>query len=512
MIVEFYRLEELDDRVFWEFDNWDMRDKVETAHLRSLPGSSNRLRLFQINLLDPDSILAAIHDVSGVFHLASPFIITRVQDPQRELLDPAVIETLNVLHAAKESGVRRVVITLSISAIVPSPGWPANRVKDKSCWTDLDYCRQKELWYPASKTMDEKAAWEFANENRLDVVVVNPGTVLGPIIPLTINSSMTVLVQLLKGHELSFTITVTYPNTVLATLPLGNFYRSPNMGESIDFCIHVATPVEKIAIMRERILGYLENKKEHWYPGPLVVLRDVDDMNKLKISIWMRHRINFQDMGERFVRRELVVQEMIKVLRELDIEYRMATLDVNIYQIAINISMSFPSGKVKVEASRTNECPQFNNYDPNPLLHACGISIVTAFTQVGGIVLQPPQCPSRDTELATRSAFSDCRGLSSSHRLEAITRFPSSPDSPRIAGTDLVPSPLSCVHDHSRLSYLLLLQSPSYVKVLPLGLANSEEGIDEKGAVATTPFAEFRPPFLSQRFPVALRAAGQIEA
>ncbi|XP_042415326.1 phenylacetaldehyde reductase-like [Zingiber officinale] len=183
-------------------------DKVETAHLRSLPGSSNRLRLFQINLLDPDSILAAIHDVSGVFHLASPFIITRVQDPQRELLDPAVIETLNVLHAAKESGVRRVVITLSISAIVPSPGWPANRVKDKSCWTDLDYCRQKELWYPASKTMDEKAAWEFANENRLDVVVVNPGTVLGPIIPLTINSSMTVLVQLLKGHELSFTITV----------------------------------------------------------------------------------------------------------------------------------------------------------------------------------------------------------------------------------------------------------------------------------------------------------------
>ncbi|XP_042415325.1 mechanosensitive ion channel protein 5-like [Zingiber officinale] len=136
---------------------------------------------------------------------------------------------------------------------------------------------------------------------------------------------------------------VTYPNTVLATLPLGNFYRSPNMGESIDFCIHVATPVEKIAIMRERILGYLENKKEHWYPGPLVVLRDVDDMNKLKISIWMRHRINFQDMGERFVRRELVVQEMIKVLRELDIEYRMATLDVNVRNMHVVNSTRLPS-------------------------------------------------------------------------------------------------------------------------------------------------------------------------
>ncbi|KAG6535967.1 hypothetical protein ZIOFF_001002 [Zingiber officinale] len=109
-------------------------------HLRSLPGASNHLHLFQIDLLDPDSILAAIRGVSGVFHLASPCIITR-----RELLDPAVTGTLNILHAAKESGVRRVVITSSISAIVPSPGWPTDQVKDESCWTDLDYCRQKEV-------------------------------------------------------------------------------------------------------------------------------------------------------------------------------------------------------------------------------------------------------------------------------------------------------------------------------------------------------------------------------
>ncbi|KAG6517522.1 hypothetical protein ZIOFF_020914 [Zingiber officinale] len=63
----------------------------------------------------------------------------------RELLDPAVTGTLNVLCAAKESGVRWVVVTSLISAIVPSPGWPADRVKDESCWTNLDYCRQKEV-------------------------------------------------------------------------------------------------------------------------------------------------------------------------------------------------------------------------------------------------------------------------------------------------------------------------------------------------------------------------------
>ena len=62
----------------------------------------------------------------------------------------------------------------------------------------------------------------------------------------------------------------------------------------------------------------------------MVVLRDVEDSNKLTVSIWMRQRINYQDMGMRFERRELVVQEMIRVLRELEIEYRMIPVDVNV--------------------------------------------------------------------------------------------------------------------------------------------------------------------------------------
>ncbi|KAG2652925.1 hypothetical protein PVAP13_1NG394800 [Panicum virgatum] len=121
-----------------------------------------------------------------------------------------------------------------------------------------------------------------------------------------------------------------YPNSVLATKPIMNFYRSPDMGEGIDFSIHVATPVEKLALMKERILCYIDNKKEHWYPGAMVALRDVDDTNKLKVSIWLRHTLNFQDMGMRWVRRELVLQEMIRVLKDLEIEYRMLPLDVNV--------------------------------------------------------------------------------------------------------------------------------------------------------------------------------------
>ncbi|XP_078163490.1 mechanosensitive ion channel protein 6-like [Carex rostrata] len=134
-----------------------------------------------------------------------------------------------------------------------------------------------------------------------------------------------------------------YPNSILATKPISNYYRSPDMGDSIDFAIHVATPLEKIAKMKERIIHFMENKKEHWYPGPMVVLRDVEDSNKLTVSIWMRQRINYQDMGMRFQRRELVVQEMIRVLREFDIEYRMIPVDVNVRNLPPVNSARLPS-------------------------------------------------------------------------------------------------------------------------------------------------------------------------
>ncbi|XP_051188326.1 mechanosensitive ion channel protein 4 [Lolium perenne] len=123
---------------------------------------------------------------------------------------------------------------------------------------------------------------------------------------------------------------VYYPNSKLATLPIMNYYRSPDMGDAVDFSVNVATPPEKLALMKERMMHYLDNKKEHWYPGSMVVLRDIDDTNRLKISIWCRHTINFQDMGMRFDRRELILHEMMKILRDLDIEYRMLPLDINV--------------------------------------------------------------------------------------------------------------------------------------------------------------------------------------
>ncbi|XP_023765854.2 mechanosensitive ion channel protein 6 [Lactuca sativa] len=136
---------------------------------------------------------------------------------------------------------------------------------------------------------------------------------------------------------------ITYPNSVLCTMPIANYHRSPDMGDAIDFCIHVSTQAEKIAKMKERITCYVEKKSDHWQPAPMIVLRDVEDMNRLKISIWLAHRMNFQDMGERWKRRALLVEEMIKIFKDLDIEYRMLPLDVNVRNIPALTSNRVPS-------------------------------------------------------------------------------------------------------------------------------------------------------------------------
>ncbi|CAA3013547.1 cinnamoyl- reductase 1 [Olea europaea subsp. europaea] len=183
-----------------------VEDEKETKHLEDFEGAKSRLLLFQMDLLNYDSIVTAITGTTGVFHLASPCTVDEVRDPEVAPnvslpvhISISIKGTINVLTAAKELGIRRVVVTSSVTAIVPSPNWPADVVKNEECWTDEEYCKQEGLWYPLSKTRAEKAAWEFAKENNLDIVVVNPGMAMGPIIPPALNASMLILLRLLQG-------------------------------------------------------------------------------------------------------------------------------------------------------------------------------------------------------------------------------------------------------------------------------------------------------------------------
>lgn len=175
----------------------------DASHLFSLPGAADAiLTVHHVDLIDAAAVEKAVEACAGggIFHVASPCTLEDPVDPQ-VLVDPAVKGTLHVLAAARRHGIRRVVLTSSISAMVPNPGWPEGRVFDESSWTDLDYCKSRQKWYPVSKTLAEKAAWEFAKEHDVDVVAINPATCLGQLWQPGLNASCAVLQQLLQRSK-----------------------------------------------------------------------------------------------------------------------------------------------------------------------------------------------------------------------------------------------------------------------------------------------------------------------
>ncbi|WVZ68342.1 hypothetical protein U9M48_017297 [Paspalum notatum var. saurae] len=165
----------------------NLQDEGETKHLQALDGAGTRLRLFQMDLLDPaSSMRPAIDGARG-----------------KELLEPALKGTLSVLRAAKDCGVGRVVLMSSKSAMLPNPAWPADKaIVEDDCWADVELLKKRQLWYNVSKTLAEKAAWDFAEKEGLQLVVLNPGTTLGPFFTPSVNTSLNILLQLLRGQEL----------------------------------------------------------------------------------------------------------------------------------------------------------------------------------------------------------------------------------------------------------------------------------------------------------------------
>ncbi|KAL6853599.1 hypothetical protein ACP4OV_019628 [Aristida adscensionis] len=177
----------------------NLQDEGETRHLQALDGADARLRLFEMDLVDPASVRPAVDGARGVFHLASP-VLLHAQDPEKEVVEPAVKGALNVLRAAKDFGVGRVVMVSSQTAYVPNPSWPSDKLVDDDSWADVELLYKLKLWYNVSKTLAEKAAWDFAEEEGLELVVLNPAWVLGPTLTPAPTTSLNLLLQLLRGQ------------------------------------------------------------------------------------------------------------------------------------------------------------------------------------------------------------------------------------------------------------------------------------------------------------------------
>uniref|UniRef100_A0ACD5ZC11 Uncharacterized protein n=1 Tax=Avena sativa TaxID=4498 RepID=A0ACD5ZC11_AVESA len=172
----------------------------KNGHLKALAGAGERLRLFKADVLDYASVASAVSGCDGVFHVASPVPAAKTQNPEVEVLAPAVKGTQNVLKACHEAKVRRVVVVSSAAAVIMNPIFPKDAVLDEDAWSDEDHCRNTEMWYCLSKTLAEREALAYAEKTGMDVVTVCPPLVLGPLLQPVANTSSLVLINLLKGN------------------------------------------------------------------------------------------------------------------------------------------------------------------------------------------------------------------------------------------------------------------------------------------------------------------------
>ena len=128
-----------------------------------------------------------------VIHAASPFPASLPKDAS-ELIRTARDGTLRVLRAAHGAGVARVVLTSSIAATNHGSGQPPFTESD---WTDPASAQATP--YYKSKTLAEQAAWTLAKQTGLDLAVINPATIFGPLLGPEHGTSVGLIRQMMSG-------------------------------------------------------------------------------------------------------------------------------------------------------------------------------------------------------------------------------------------------------------------------------------------------------------------------
>ncbi|HET6148797.1 MAG TPA: aldehyde reductase [Polyangia bacterium] len=156
-----------------------------------------RLTFFAADLESDAGWAPAVAGCDFVLHVASPFppTIPRNED---DLIKPAREGALRVLRAARDAGVKRVVLTSSFAAI--GYGHPQQDTPfDETSWTDP--AGADVTPYTKSKTLAERAAWDFiaAEGGDLELSVVNPVMVFGPVLARDYSTSIIVVQRLLDG-------------------------------------------------------------------------------------------------------------------------------------------------------------------------------------------------------------------------------------------------------------------------------------------------------------------------
>lgn len=140
----------------------------------------------------------AVKGCTYVLHVASPFP-PGAPKHEDELIVPAREGALRVLRAAREAGVKRVVLTSSFAAIGYGTAQQPGHLNDENDWTDTSAPGLGA--YPKSKTLAERAAWDFVKKEggALELSVVNPVGIFGPVLAADTSTSIELVKRLLDG-------------------------------------------------------------------------------------------------------------------------------------------------------------------------------------------------------------------------------------------------------------------------------------------------------------------------
>jgi nucleoside-diphosphate-sugar epimerase len=161
-----------------------------------------KIEIFEADLVKEGSFDEAVKGAEAIIHVASPFTL-RFKDAQRDLIDPALKGTQNVLNAANKSRtVKRVVLTSSVAAVhgdnIDMVEQGLNEFTEEQFNTSSSASHQP---YSFSKVSAEREAWRIAQEqSQWKLVVINPSFVLGPSLANTSDSeSINFMKDMLKG-------------------------------------------------------------------------------------------------------------------------------------------------------------------------------------------------------------------------------------------------------------------------------------------------------------------------
>lgn len=158
---------------------------------------SDRIEFIEADLTSDLHWNKAVENCTYVLHVASP-IFLRAPKHEDEMIRPAVDGTLRVLKAARNAGVKRVVMTSNFGAVGYSHT-DTTKIITEECWTDPN---EKGLSiYNKSKVLAERAAWDFLKTEggNLELSVINPMAILGPSFGPDLSSGFELLKKVLDG-------------------------------------------------------------------------------------------------------------------------------------------------------------------------------------------------------------------------------------------------------------------------------------------------------------------------